>query len=99
MSERTLVLIKPDGVRRVIAARVRGVLHSAFAAAPEPPKPDPAHPDASKRPDNFPAYRAQSDGPANMVVVGDSDILADRFWVRVQDFFGSQDATPFSAGS
>jgi ABC-type uncharacterized transport system involved in gliding motility auxiliary subunit len=31
-----------------------------------------------------------------MVVVADSDILADRFWVRVSDFFGQQSATPFS---
>jgi len=30
------------------------------------------------------------------VVIADSDILADRFWVRVQDFFGQQQATPFS---
>jgi gliding motility-associatede transport system auxiliary component len=29
-------------------------------------------------------------------VVADSDILADRFWVRVADFFGQQTATPFS---
>jgi ABC-type uncharacterized transport system involved in gliding motility auxiliary subunit len=28
--------------------------------------------------------------------VADSDILADRFWVRVSDFFGQQTATPFS---
>ena len=31
-----------------------------------------------------------------MVVVADSDILADRFWVRVADFFGQQTATPFA---
>jgi ABC-type uncharacterized transport system involved in gliding motility auxiliary subunit len=31
-----------------------------------------------------------------LVVVADSDILADRFWVRVADFFGQQTATPFS---
>jgi ABC-type uncharacterized transport system involved in gliding motility auxiliary subunit len=30
------------------------------------------------------------------VVVADSDILADRFWVRVSDFFGQQTAMPFS---
>jgi ABC-type uncharacterized transport system involved in gliding motility auxiliary subunit len=30
------------------------------------------------------------------VVVADSDILADRYWVRVADFFGQQTATPFS---
>jgi ABC-type uncharacterized transport system involved in gliding motility auxiliary subunit len=30
------------------------------------------------------------------VVANDSDILEDRFWVRVQDFFGQQVTTPFS---
>jgi ABC-type uncharacterized transport system involved in gliding motility auxiliary subunit len=80
---------KPEGGPRVIAARVRGVLKSAFTGPPALPK-------DGKRPENFPEYKAQTDGPANLVVVADSDILADRYWVRVQDFFGQQDATPFS---
>ncbi len=29
-------------------------------------------------------------------MVADSDILVDRYWVRVADFFGQQTATPFS---
>jgi ABC-type uncharacterized transport system involved in gliding motility auxiliary subunit len=39
---------------------------------------------------------AETKAPANIVVVADSDILADRFWVRQSDFFGQQDLTPFS---
>ena len=50
----------------------------------------------AKRPDNFPGYIAETTGPANLVVVADSDILDDRFWVRIQDFFGQSQATPFS---
>ena len=80
---------KPEGGPRVIAARVRGVLKSAFQGPP-------ALAAGQRRPDNFPAHIAQSVAPANLVVVGDSDILADRFWVRVQDFFGQTEATPFS---
>jgi ABC-type uncharacterized transport system involved in gliding motility auxiliary subunit len=80
---------KPEGGPRVIAARVRGVLKSAFSGPP------PLTGD-QKRPDGFPAHKAQTDGPANLVIVADSDILADRFWVRVADFFGQQTATPFS---
>lgn len=80
---------KPEGGPRVIAARIRGVLTSAF-------KGPPPLANGQKRPANFPAYKAHTDGPANMVVVADSDILADRFWVRVADFFGQQTATPFS---
>ncbi len=66
----------------VIAARVRGVLHSAFPAAP--PGADAA------------SYRAQTAGPAEMVVVADTDILADRFWIRDHDFFGQPDPQPTS---
>ncbi len=80
---------KQEGGGRVIAARVRGVLKSAFTGPPEP-GPD------QKRPDNFPAHKAQTDGAANMVVIADSDLLADRFWVRIQEFFGQQTMTPFA---
>ena len=80
---------KPQGGPRVIAARVHGVLHSAFTGPPP-------EPNGEKRPANFPAYIAETKAPANLVVVADSDILADRFWVRIADFFGQQTATPFS---
>ncbi len=80
-----LAAFHPAGGPRVVAARFRGVLHSAFAEAPPAPdgKPRPAH-------------IAQTSAPANLVVVGDTDLLADRYWTRVQDFFGQQQATPFS---
>jgi len=86
---KVLAGFKPEGGPRVIAARVHGVLKSAFS---EPP----ALAAGQTRPADFPAYKAQTDGPANLVVVADSDILADRFWVRVADFFGQPTATPFS---
>ena len=91
MPEPTKVLaeFRPDGNPRVIAARVRGALKSAFAGPPE------LGPD-QKRPDAFPAHKAQTDGAANMVVVADADLLADRYWVRVADFFGQQMNTPFA---
>jgi ABC-type uncharacterized transport system involved in gliding motility auxiliary subunit len=91
---KVLAGFKPEGGPRVIAARVRGVLKSAFTGPP--PLPNDKNGADEKRPDNFPDYKAQTDGPANLVVVADSDILADRFWVRVADFFGQQTATPFS---
>jgi ABC-type uncharacterized transport system involved in gliding motility auxiliary subunit len=80
---------KPEGGPRVIAARLRGVLKSAFEGPPPLAE-------GQQRPANFPAHIAQTVTPANLVVAGDSDILADRFWVRIQDFFGQQEATPFS---
>ena len=94
---KVLAGFKPEGGPRVIAARVHGALKSAFSG---PPSADKSEADTNgadqKPPDTLPAYKAQTDGPANLVVVADSDILADRFWVRVSDFFGQQTATPFS---
>jgi ABC-type uncharacterized transport system involved in gliding motility auxiliary subunit len=86
---KVLADFKPSGGARVIAARIHGVLKSAFTGPPDLPK-------DQKRPENFPAHKAETDGPANLVVVADSDILADRFWVRISDFFGQQTAMPFS---
>jgi len=84
-----LAAFKPQGGPRVIAARISGVLHSAYTAPPPLPK-------GVKPAADLPAHLSQSKGPAHLVVVADSDILADRFWVHRQDFFGRQELIPFS---
>ena len=33
-------------------------------------------------------HLARSQGPVNMIVVADTDVLSDRLWVQVQDFMG-----------
>jgi len=73
----------------VLIARVRGELASAFAGPP-------ALPEGAARPADFPAHLARSNGAANLIVGNDADLLEDRFWVRVQDFFGQQATTPIS---
>ena len=83
---------KPSGEALTLAARISGPVKSAFDKAPEPEKPaegQPPAPPASTAP-----YRAQSDGPVNVIVVADTDMLEDRFWVTVQEFFGQRVATP-----
>jgi ABC-type uncharacterized transport system involved in gliding motility auxiliary subunit len=87
-----LASFHPQGGSRVIAARVHGMLKSAFASPP----PLPAAAPGQSAPAARPAYIAATKTPANIVVVADSDILADRFWVQKSDFFGQQDMTPFS---
>jgi ABC-type uncharacterized transport system involved in gliding motility auxiliary subunit len=84
-----LANFKPAGGPRVIAARIRGVLHSAFTGPPPLAK-------GQQRPKDFPPYIAQTTRPTDMVVVADSDILADRFWINQQDFFGQKEAIPYS---
>ena len=87
-----LAAFHPQGGPRVIAARVRGMLKSAFAAPPALPASAPGQP----APAPWPAQITETKTPANIVVVADSDILFDRFWVRQGEFFGQQDLTPFS---
>jgi ABC-type uncharacterized transport system involved in gliding motility auxiliary subunit len=86
---RLLAEFRPDGEQRVLMARIRGVLNSAFPEAPPPPE-------GAERPADFPAHRASTGTPANLIIGNDADLLEDRFWVRVQDFFGQQVTTPIS---
>ena len=76
---------KPSGEPRVIAARISGELHSAFSGPPAPEKGKPPLP-----------YLAQTKGPAQIVVIADTDLIADRFWVQQQDFFGQKEPVPFA---
>lgn len=87
---RLLAEFRADGERRVIAARIRGNLRSAFQDGP------PALPEGLERVADMPAHLARSEGPANLVIAQDTDILEDRFWVRMQEFFGQQVPNPFS---
>jgi ABC-type uncharacterized transport system involved in gliding motility auxiliary subunit len=84
-----IAAFKPSGGSRVIAARVSGILHSAFKGPPPLPK-------GVKRAANLPPYIAGTKNPADLVVVADTDILADQFWVQVQNFFGQPEMMPFS---
>jgi ABC-type uncharacterized transport system involved in gliding motility auxiliary subunit len=72
---RLLGLYQPEDQRRHLAVRVRGAVGSAF---PE------GRPKIEGLMDADPAFLATSAGPVNVVVVADTDILADRFWVRFQ---------------
>ncbi|MFC0389006.1 Gldg family protein [Muricoccus vinaceus] len=87
---RVLAEFRADGRRHVLLARIRGVLSTAFPDGP------PALPEGTERAAGLPAHMAASNGPVNLVVGNDTDLLEDRFWVRTQDFFGQQVATPTS---
>ena len=65
----------------VIAARLSGRAKSAYEKAPE---------DAADQ-----AWLSSTDS-LNAIVVGDTDLLADRFWVQQSNFFGQTISTPFA---
>ncbi len=75
----------PTGTKYVLAARLEGPLKSAFPDGP------PAAPDREQPVDS--ALKAQhlaSTDSANIVLVGDVDILSDRLWVQAQNFLGQR---------
>ncbi|MEO0972508.1 MAG: Gldg family protein [Pseudomonadota bacterium] len=74
-----------DGERRTIAARVSGELTSAFDGPPQASESDAAADDDA---DTAGEHLATSQGPVNLVLIGDVDLLADQLWVRVQRLFG-----------
>ena len=81
----------PGGKEYVIAARLSGPLKSAFPdGAPKAEGRD-APVDAALGA----AHLASTDN-ANIVLVGDVDILSDRLWVQTQNFLGQRLQTAFA---
>jgi ABC-type uncharacterized transport system involved in gliding motility auxiliary subunit len=77
----------------VLAARLAGILDSAFPNGPlqPPPKPGEAKPEAAS-PDTI----KRSSKPINVILVGDADMLMDRNWIQQQSLFGQQMAQAFA---
>jgi ABC-type uncharacterized transport system involved in gliding motility auxiliary subunit len=72
---------KPTGETYTIAARVHGVLKSAFPkGAPVASAADAATPGA--------APLAASKGEADVIVVADTDVLSDMLWIHRESMFG-----------
>jgi ABC-type uncharacterized transport system involved in gliding motility auxiliary subunit len=96
-----LAEFKPDDKRYILAAHVTGTAESAFPDGPPKP-PEPAKPEAKEGeaapspPERTPAadWLKQSAKPINVVVVADTDMLDDRFWLEKQEFFGQRVFVP-----
>jgi ABC-type uncharacterized transport system involved in gliding motility auxiliary subunit len=43
-----------------------------------------------------PDHRAESDGTVELIVVADTDVLSDRLWVQIANFFGQQVMNAFA---
>ena len=79
---------KASGERYALAARVHGKLKSAF------PEGRPASGEAPQTPPA--AHRAESEKDADLVIVADTDMLADPLWVRTQNVFGQRFAVAWA---
>ncbi|HYB64115.1 MAG TPA: hypothetical protein VEC59_02520, partial [Steroidobacteraceae bacterium] len=71
---------KPTGLRYTIAARVTGEVHTAFPAGA---------PAGVTLPAGTAPLKASAH-PLNLVVIADTDLLADYLWVHQQEFFGQR---------
>ena len=99
------------GERYTIAARISGPVQSAFPdgrpVSAEPAAADtPAAADAVAEPTPTPAatpeapqapHLSDSNGPVNIILIADSDLLNDRLWVQIQSFFGQRIGQAFAS--
>jgi ABC-type uncharacterized transport system involved in gliding motility auxiliary subunit len=86
---------KAGDKRFVMAARVTGSVKTAFPdGVPKPPEDDDAPKPAEEQPVG--EILTESKVPLDVIVIADTDVLGDRFWVTVQDFFGRRLPTPLA---
>jgi ABC-type uncharacterized transport system involved in gliding motility auxiliary subunit len=90
----------PSGTEYVLAARLTGVLPSAFPDGKPPMSVSSEGGDANNANANAGSnenHLSESSEPANVIVVADVDVLGDQLWVQVQSFFGQQIANAFAS--
>ena len=75
----------PSGKEYVVAARLSGPLSSAFPDGPPAAQGSQAPIDAA-----LASKHLASTENANLVLVGDVDVLSDRLWVQAQSFLGQR---------
>ncbi len=97
----------PTGDRYTLAARVTGSAKTAFPEGVEikvlVEKNVESDAEEATEGEQEPEYRSETLTPVvkesdsiQLMVVSDSDILSDRLWVQVQNFFGQQIVTPWA---
>ena len=84
---------RPDERTYVMAARLEGEVETAFADGP-PTRRIPRAADSHDR-----EQLSRSNGPIHLVIVADSDLFDDRFWVQKQEFFGREVNQPVAGNA
>lgn len=93
---------EPEGKPLMLAARVTGKVNSAFPGGKvEKAGPTPAGQPADGEKAQTesivkPNHVEESAQPVNLIVVADTDMLADSFWIRMQQSMGVRVPTPFA---
>lgn len=89
---------RPEGEKFIVAARVTGTVKTAFPEGkPQPEANTSENPDMSSEAETQTKdHLTESKDSINVIVVADTDILQDRFWVQVQNFFGQRIGIPNS---
>ncbi|MDX1540922.1 MAG: Gldg family protein, partial [Geminicoccaceae bacterium] len=82
--EQLLRRFEPRGESFVLAARVSGEVGTAFPDGP------PEEADATLAEN----HRSEAEGPLNLILIGDTDLLADQSWVRTQALAGQEVVLP-----
>jgi ABC-type uncharacterized transport system involved in gliding motility auxiliary subunit len=86
----------PSGETYVLAARMEGAIATAFPGGPPAPVTDPTGEiDLVAQPVPVAAHLT-STSEANVILVGDVDMLSDRLWAQRQNFFGQQIISAFA---
>lgn len=82
----------PDEESHIIAARITGPATTAFPNGRPGAENQDAEPDGESAGDNAStSHLSESDGPINVILVADTDLLSDRFWVQeLPSMFGQR---------
>jgi len=84
---------EPTDEAYVIAARVAGPLKTAFPDGAPPAEKEESVPGAAPGPGEHLAASLEN---ANLIIVADSEIFDDRFWVQEQSYLGERIAIPMA---
>lgn len=95
---------EPTEESYTLAARVSGVVNSAFPDGPPPPPVEEEEEEAGATEEDAEdaidtaavPHIAQSEGPVNILLFADTDLMSDRMWVQVAQFLGQRIPQPFA---
>ncbi len=91
---------RPEGEKFTLVARLTGKVNTAFPEGRPPVEKSEQsdNPDVENESREHP-HLAESAEPINVIVVADTDVLQDRFWVQTQQFLGQRIAIPLAANN